>query len=218
MYDFHTHTIFSDGELIPAELIRRAKVHGYRALAITDHVDQTNMEHIINSMGHVKKFENELGMRIIIGVELTHIPPVHIEELAKEARDLGVELVLVHGETIVEPVAKGTNKAAVACEYVDVLAHPGLVSLEDAATAADNGVMLEISARSGHCLTNGHVARVSQYTGTTLLFGTDAHQPENLATRNTALNILRGAGLTEESAEDVLETGARKVLERVDGR
>ena len=24
-YDFHSHTIFSDGELIPSELVRRAK-------------------------------------------------------------------------------------------------------------------------------------------------------------------------------------------------
>ena len=35
----HTYTIFSDGELLPAELARRAKVAGYRAIAITNHAD-----------------------------------------------------------------------------------------------------------------------------------------------------------------------------------
>jgi Histidinol phosphatase and related hydrolases of the PHP family len=39
MIDLHTHSIFSDGELIPAELTRRAAVAGYRAMAITDHGD-----------------------------------------------------------------------------------------------------------------------------------------------------------------------------------
>ena len=38
MYDFHTHTFLSDGVLSPMELIRRAHVRGYRAMAVTDHV------------------------------------------------------------------------------------------------------------------------------------------------------------------------------------
>ena len=38
MYDFHTHTFLSDGVLSPIELIRRALVRGYKAMAITDHV------------------------------------------------------------------------------------------------------------------------------------------------------------------------------------
>ncbi|WP_429885909.1 PHP domain-containing protein, partial [Geoalkalibacter halelectricus] len=47
MIDLHTHTLFSDGELIPAELIRRAAVAGYTALAITDHVDLSNLDFIL---------------------------------------------------------------------------------------------------------------------------------------------------------------------------
>ena len=33
MIDLHTHTVFSDGALIPAELVRRARVKGYEAIA-----------------------------------------------------------------------------------------------------------------------------------------------------------------------------------------
>jgi histidinol phosphatase-like PHP family hydrolase len=39
MIDLHTHTLLSDGDLIPTELARRAEVQGFRALAMTDHVD-----------------------------------------------------------------------------------------------------------------------------------------------------------------------------------
>ncbi len=39
MIDLHTHTTLSDGELLPAELVRRAEMSGYQAIALTDHVD-----------------------------------------------------------------------------------------------------------------------------------------------------------------------------------
>lgn len=47
MIDFHIHSVFSDGELIPAEIIRRAESLGYKALSITDHADHSNIDFII---------------------------------------------------------------------------------------------------------------------------------------------------------------------------
>jgi len=47
MIDLHTHTLFSDGVLLPAELARRAQVLGYQALAMTDHVDSSNLEFVL---------------------------------------------------------------------------------------------------------------------------------------------------------------------------
>ena len=48
--DLHTHSIFSDGELIPAELVRRAQAIGHDAIAITDHVDMTNVEWVVKNV------------------------------------------------------------------------------------------------------------------------------------------------------------------------
>ncbi|MCL2143735.1 MAG: PHP domain-containing protein, partial [Methanomassiliicoccaceae archaeon] len=45
--DLHTHTILSDGELTPSELVRRAMVLGHDAIAITDHVDMTNVDLVV---------------------------------------------------------------------------------------------------------------------------------------------------------------------------
>ena len=66
--------------------------------------------------------------------------------------------MVVHGETLVEPVEEGTNHEAIMAG-VDILAHPGLISEEDVRLAKERKVLLEISARKGHSLSNGHVAR-----------------------------------------------------------
>jgi histidinol phosphatase-like PHP family hydrolase len=215
LIDLHTHTIFSDGELIPSELVRRAVIHGYEAIAITDHADYTNLEQLVEAAKKAKYLENEWDIRVLAGVELTHVPPRKIAPLAKKAKDLGAEIVVVHGETTSEPVAAGTNSVSVACEYVDILAHPGLISVEDVRTAAENDVCIEITARNGHNRTNGHVARLALDIGATLVLNTDAHTPENLITNENALKIALGAGLTESAAREVFKASAKKVAETV---
>ncbi|MFZ3170216.1 MAG: histidinol phosphate phosphatase domain-containing protein, partial [Candidatus Methanoperedens sp.] len=146
MIDLHTHSSFSDGELIPSELVRRAVVLGYTAIAITDHVDYTNIEHILSCVGNVKSLEDDYNIRIFSGVEITHVPPAKMPGLVKMARKLGAEVIVVHGETSVEPVPQGTNHAAVSLD-IDILAHPGIITLEDARTAKENGICLEITSR-----------------------------------------------------------------------
>ena len=69
MIDLHTHTTFSDGELIPSELVRRAEVLGYTAIGITDHADYTNIEHIICCVSKAKYLEGILDIRILPGVQ-----------------------------------------------------------------------------------------------------------------------------------------------------
>ncbi len=212
MIDLHTHSLFSDGELLPSELVRRGVAIGYQAMAITDHVDSSNLEWVIPRIAQVCRDLNaHWQIRAIPGVELTHIPPDLIAPLMLQARALGAQIVLVHGETVVEPVPPGTNQRAIAAG-VDILAHPGLITEEDVIQAREKRVFLEITARKGHSLTNGHVARLAQKAGASLVFNTDAHAPEDLILRENALKITRGAGLAMEDFEQMLEN-ARKILE-----
>ena len=145
LYDLHTHSILSDGEMLPIELIRRMAVLGYTTVAITDHVDTSNTTSVIQSLDLVRESAKIFGVRLLCGVEITHVPPSQIAGLAKSAKDSGADIVIVHGETTVEPVAPGTNHAACTCRYVNVLAHPGLITREDAILAAKNGIALEIT-------------------------------------------------------------------------
>ena len=41
--NLHSHTLHSDGELIPAELFRRVEVAGLEGVALTDHADASSI-------------------------------------------------------------------------------------------------------------------------------------------------------------------------------
>jgi len=214
MIDLHTHSSFSDGELIPSELVRRAVVLGYTAIAITDHVDYTNIEHILSCVRNVKSLEDDYNIRIFSGVEITHVPPAKMPMLVKMARKLGAEVIVVHGETSVEPVPQGTNHSAVSLD-IDILAHPGFITLEDALTAKENGICLEITSRNGHNRTNGHVTRIANEVGADLIVDTDSHAPHDLINDETAFKIAMGAGLDEKGAKNATVTNPMKLIKNL---
>lgn len=214
MIDLHSHSLLSDGSLIPSELARRAEAKGYEVLAITDHADISNLEVIMPQLVKVCAGLNKsLKTTIIPGIELSYVPLVLLAEMVEKGRELGAKLVLVHGETIVEPGIPGTNRWALEAG-IDILAHPGLITLEEAKIAATKGIFLEISARKGHCLTNGHVVRMAREAGAKLSFGTDTHDPSNLVTLGEAKKIAQGAGLQEEEIKTLFDS-ARHLVQKV---
>lgn len=215
LFDFHTHTTLSDGVLSPMELIRRAIANGYTALGIADHSAAGTTRRIVEEVAA----DCELAARqwdfpALAGIEITHAPAEAIADLAAEAKALGARFVAVHGETPVEPVPTGTNLAACRCPDVDFLAHPGMISMDAAEAAAENGVFLEITRRQGHCLGNGHVVRVAAQAGAALLLNTDTHSPGDLLTEQFARMVAAGAGLSPEETETVLIDNPRELLAR----
>jgi putative hydrolase len=214
MIDLHTHTFFSDGELIPSELIRRFETLGYSAVAITDHADSSNLDFVIPRIVKVAAALNSSQtVKVIPGIELTHVPPELIEPLVFKARELGAALIVVHGETIVEPVAPGTNRAGIK-SGADILAHPGLITEEDAKLAAERGTLLEISSRSGHSYSNGHVVKAAMKAGAGLILDSDTHSPSNIMTEEFARKVVEGAGLPP-SYFSVVRSNAEKLLEKI---
>lgn len=198
MIDLHTHTIFSDGELIPFELVRRAENIGYKCIALTDHMDFSSFEFIIPKLVKAAKKLNDQGkIKVIPGCELTHIPPMFMKEAVREAKKLGAKIIIGHGESPVEPVLQGTNSSAIDAG-VDILAHPGMIEEEDVKKASKKGVILEITARGGHNITNGHVVKLAKKYGAMVTVNTDAHSPRDLITFDFAKIVAMGAGLEED--------------------
>ncbi len=213
MYDFHTHTFLSDGVLSPIELIRRALVQGYKAMAVTDHVGLGNVEYVVRTLViDCEQATKRWDILALPGVEITHVPKDDIDLVAKTAKEIGAKLVAVHGETPVEPVEPGTNEAALRSDFVDVLAHPGLITYEEARMAADRGIYLEVSARKGHSLANGHVVKTARDAGALTVLDSDAHEPEDLLTPEIRQKVAKGAGLSSGEIQVLLETNPRELL------
>jgi len=209
--DLHTHSIFSDGVLIPSELVRRAECAGLKGIGITDHGDSSNIDFIIPRIVAIAEELNRvLKIKVIPGIEITHVPPSLIKATAQKARTLGARIIVVHGETIAEPVAPGTNSASLEAD-IDVLAHPGLITEGEAIKAKEKGIFLELSARKGHSLTNGHVARLAKKTGAKIVINSDAHGPDDLIDQHKAKQIVCGAGLTEKDFE-IMQKNASSFL------
>jgi histidinol phosphatase-like PHP family hydrolase len=213
LYDLHTHTILSDGEMLPIELIRRMAVAGYTTVAITDHVDISNTEPVLETLALVRESAGLFGVRLLCGVEITHVPPVQIAALARKAKATGADIVVVHGETPVEPVAPGTNLAACTCRDVNVLAHPGMITKEEAQAAASNGIALELTSRGGHNRTNGHVAWIARETGCQLVVDSDAHSPHDILDKRAKNVVARGAGLSEAECRQALSLNIDQFFE-----
>jgi histidinol phosphatase-like PHP family hydrolase len=217
MIELHTHTVFSDGNMVPAALARQARVQGYRALVFTDHADWTNYAWILQqhsqSLSHQGLFS---GLELVVGIELTHVPPPLISEMVDTVRQAGAQLVLVHGQSAVDCVETGTNLAAIEAG-VDILAHPGLISPEEVRLAEEYGVLLEISGRAGHCLSNGHVLALARKFGAQVVLGGDVHVAADVLARERRKIIARGAGMSEEEYIQA-ETAAQKLVEKVRSR
>lgn len=214
MIDLHTHSLLSDGILLPSELIRRAYIAGYKALAITDHVDSSNIDFVVPRIAEViKSVAEHTEMTLIPGAEITHVPPELIGKLVKQARESGAKIVIVHGESIAEPVIKGTNRAAIDAG-ADIISHPGLITKEDAVKAGEKRVLLEITSRKGHSLSNGHVAKTAIEAGAKLIINTDAHSHEDFITYGIAEAILRSAGIPGDKIEKVFEN-SRKIVDKI---
>ncbi|MGI6376055.1 MAG: histidinol phosphate phosphatase domain-containing protein [Anaerolineae bacterium] len=214
--ELHSHTLYSDGQLLPSELARRAAMCDHAAIAMTDHADASNLGELVERLHRfVVQQPADWPLQVLVGVELTHVAPTSIARLARQARRLGAEWVVVHGETIVEPVAAGTNRAAIECPEVDLLAHPGFVTLEEARLAAERGMVIEITARKGHCLTNGHVALVCREAGALMVVDTDTHTHDNLITLDEARQVALGAGLTPAEADAAVITTPQAIVQRI---
>jgi histidinol phosphatase-like PHP family hydrolase len=104
MIDLHTHSLFSDGVLVPSELVRRAMMKGYEVIAITDHADASNLDFAIPRVAEAcRELTRRWKITALPGIELTHIPPETFEDLTKRARSLGAVVIVAHGETLVDP-------------------------------------------------------------------------------------------------------------------
>lgn len=214
MYDLHIHSLLSDGALLPSEIARRYEEKGYKIIAITDHCDYSNIKVTVRAIiEFCLHWPKDSSIKVLPGVELTHLPPQHFKPLAAFARKAGIKIIIAHGESPVEPVSKGTNKAALSSN-IDILAHPGDISQEDALLAKERGVFLEITARDGHSQGNAGIVKIAQNTGVNIVINNDTHIPEDIIGVEELKRVGFSAGLNQAEIEHIYSI-EKKFLEKL---
>lgn len=205
MYDLHTHSLLSDGVLLPSEIAARYLALGYKTIAICDHADYSNIEYITNSIvKFVNYWPKDAKIKVLVGIELTHLPLDQFKPLAKYAREKGIKIIVGHGETLAEPVIKGTNRACLEAD-IDILAHPGLITDEEVKLAKKKGIFLEVTSRQMHADTNPHVIERALKLGAKLIVNTDSHSPQDIIAPGQLMNIARRGGLNLEEIERIYQ-------------
>ncbi len=209
MFDLHTHTLLSDGELLPSELARRYEEKGYKAIAITDHVDASNIKTVVPAIVEFCKKWPKNRIKIVPGIELTHIPLEHFKPLISYARKNGIKVIVAHGETSSEPVIKGTNRIALNSD-IDILAHPGFISVEDVKLAKKRDKFLEITSRKEHKDTNSHVARLALKFGAKLVINSDSHSPADIPALSAQRHLALRYGIKSLQFETIIKDLERR--------
>ena len=203
MYNLHAHTFLSDGDLLPSEVAVRYQDKGYCLIAITDHADYSNIKQIAKSIVEFcKRWPKDSKIKVLPGIELTHLPPKQFKPLAALARKEGIKIIIAHGETCVEPVAENTNHLALMAG-IDILAHPGLISDQDALLAKERGIFLEVTSRKGHRQTNLHVINQARKFGAKLILNNDSHTPEDIISPAEFIHIGLDSGLTTAEIDKI---------------
>jgi len=211
MYNLHCHSLLSDGVLLPSEIAARYYAAGYKLIAITDHVDYSNIETVVKSiLNFTSNWPKNAPIKVLPGIELTHLMPEQFKPLVRYARGKGIKVIVGHGETPAEPVIASTNRAALE-SGIDILAHPGLITDEDVALAIEKKVFLEVTSRRGHNATNTHVAAQAKKNGARIVLSTDSHSPEDIISPAQLRKTGIDAGLSE-SEIDKLYIGVEEFL------
>jgi histidinol phosphatase-like PHP family hydrolase len=213
MYNLHAHTFLSDGELLPSEVAVRYQAAGYKAIALTDHADYSNIRLVCKAVVEFcRKWPKDSLIKVLSGIELTHLPPQQFKPLSMLARKMGTQIIIAHGETPVEPISPNTNKMALQAD-IDILAHPGLITDEDTKLAAKKGVFLEITSRPGHSQANRHVVSQAKKFKAKLILNNDSHRPQDIISPAQLDRIGLDCGLTRQELNNIY-ADTRKLIQK----
>jgi DNA polymerase (family 10) len=220
--DLHMHTTASDGRADAEAMARAARDTGLRYIAITDHSRALSMTGGLDERAtleharRIRKLNDRIeDLTVLAGIECDILPDGRMDLAEDCLAQLDIVIASVHSAFNQEE-AQMTDRIlrAIACPWVDVIAHPtGRLLLRREgykldverviAAAADAGVALEINSLIERLDLNEHHARVARDRGVKILIDSDAHSPAGLGVLRWGVTVARRAWLTPD---DVLNT------------
>jgi DNA polymerase (family 10) len=225
--DLHMHTTATDGRADAETMARAARDAGFAYIAITDHSQSLAMANglderrVLEQARMVRALSDRLdGITVLAGIECD-IRPDGSMDLADDClAELDIVIASVHS-AFTQDESQMTDRLlrAIACPWVDVLAHPtGRLILKregykydfdrvvDAAASA--GVAVEINSQVDRLDLDEHHARRARDRGCKLIVDSDAHSPAALGNTRWGITTARRAWLTPGDVINTLPVDA----------
>jgi DNA polymerase (family 10) len=223
--DLHSHTTRTDGRDTIETMARAAQAAGLEYLAVTDHSQSLAMANGLDEAGALEHARTirEIGAQVKSTTGITLLAGIECDIRSDGTMDLADDCLAqldivnasIHSGFAQEP-AQMTDRLlrAIACPWVDVLAHPlgrrlgkrdahqaDMAAVIEAAAAA--GVAMEINAQIERLDLDESHARQACDAGVKITISSDAHSVHGLASLRWGVAVARRARLTPA---DVLNT------------
>lgn len=218
-FDFHTHTLYSDGASTAAAMVEAAEARGLEAVAITDHGHESSVgvprEKFAPMLQDIELAREDAGIPVLAGIEANVVDEWGtIDSNDESVRKLDILLAGIHRlgrardptELAREYLMRATN--VIEHHKFDVFAHPFYFhqylapyllpeDLEDfVKLAAGHEVAIEINIK--YRTPDEEFLRLCLREGVKLSIGTDAHTTGEVGRVDWALGVLRRIGAKRE--------------------
>ena len=217
-FDFHTHTLYSDGECLASSIAEAAEASGLAAVAITDHGPELSVgidpAKIPLMLQDIKSAREDANILVLAGMQANVVNIDGAIDLDDEViKKLDILVIGLHtlGAPTQEELAKNYFLAimnAMRNNRVDVIAHPfrlhnnlaPYLSPEDidefVKLAAEKGVAIEINSK--YRVPSEEFLRACVREGVKLSIGTDAHTTAEVGMVDWQMAMLKRIGASEE--------------------
>jgi predicted metal-dependent phosphoesterase TrpH len=203
VYDLHTHSHYSDGQLPPAELVVRAAANGVEVLSLTDH-------DVTDGLPEARRAAESAGLTLIPGVEISvtwghqtvHVVGLRID-VSNPSLQGGLQRLRDFRVWRAEEIGRRLDKAGIegATAAARALAPRGLVSRTHFAQ---------------FLVAAGHAPDLRRVFKKFLVHGKPGHVPGQWAGLDEAVGWIRGAGgqavLAHPARYHLTATRLRKLL------
>jgi putative hydrolase len=216
-FDFHVHTLYSDGSSSPELVLETALTRGLEAVALTDHGPGLSVgadsPKLLQLSEEVRRMREESGFRILGGVESNISPDGTLDLEEKILRQLDLVTAGVHYLNSKECRAQAGEylravREALRSRAFRILVHPlyynksllpwiAREELEEfVEELAEAEVAVELNSK--YRAPDREFLQECLRRGVKLSVGTDAHHPEEVGAVEWQLTLLRRLGAERE--------------------
>ncbi len=225
--DFQMHSVWSDGEMTLASLVKGCRARGYTCAAVTDH--SHNLKSASGRAGRsiaqqhktIDAMNRRQSFRLLKGVEVNILPDGALDLERDDLARFEIVLAAPHSQLRVTTDQTARMLAAVRTRGVHILAHPrgrqsgtraGIVADWDRvfAEAAGRGVAVEIDGSPARQDLDHTIVTRALAAGCVFALDSDAHTVAELAHADVAIAHAR---LARVPADRVVNCWSIELLE-----